>query len=102
MGGHRAVDEQLVQKSLVAAGQEPVATPVLLPAIGPNKGGHKVLEVQVVQDCSDPNQLEQFCSSFSVQARQQVPTPRYLAFSVRSLLGDTRSSQVPEESLELF
>ncbi len=58
------------------------------------------MEVRVVQDCSDPNQ--QFCSSDSAQARQQVPTPRYAAFSVRSLLGDTRSSQVPEESLELF
>ena len=41
------------------------------------EGGHKVLEVLDVQDCSDSNQ--QLCIRDSAQARQQVPTTRHLA-----------------------
>ncbi len=62
--------------------------------------GHKVLEVLVVRDCTDSNQ--QLCARDSAQARQQVPTSGDLAFSVSSLLGETRSSQMLKESLELW
>ena len=52
-------------------------------------------EVWFVLHCTDSN--HQLCASDSAQARQQVPTPGDLDFSVCSLLGETRRSQVLKE-----
>ena len=57
-----------------------------------------MLEVWGAWDCSGPHQKIRPC--VVVQARQEVSIPMYLAFSICSLLGKTRGSQMLKESFK--